>query len=478
MRVAVVGGGPGGLMAARQLEQKSHGDCRVTLFEAGSRLGGKLHTRRFTSAPVAYEAGVAECYDFEAFGRDPLKDLVRSLGLEISPSHSSAIVLNGVLLRDEREIAAHCGRRAWNAVERFRQAAIEMMPPGSWDGGFTKHDNHHPWARRTFAHILDEIPDPVARRYLTVAIHSDLATEPHLTNGLIGLRNVLKNVTSHGAQYVVQGGMQRFTRQLAARLANTEVWLNSPVERVSSAHGRFALDVRVGRAHWREEFDGVVFALPYNMLRRIEWTNERLRRAIARHVAHYDSPGHFLRISVLFDRPFWREHFDGSWLMMDAFGGCCVYDERCGEGSGHGVLGWLLAGSDALSHSNADDGTIIERAIDSLPDPLYRAAKGRFVEGRVHRWVGALSGTPGGFPLLDPRIAHQPEPVEHERLTMVGDYLFDSSLNGVFRSADMATDLVLAGRAWLPDARAVNRLTAFLPGQAAHMSEHTSSVSH
>ena len=136
----------------------------------------------------------------------------------------------------------------------------------------------------------------------------------------------------------------------------------------------------------------------------------------------------------------------GSWMMLDAFGGCCVYDERSGaDTSGHGVLGWLLAGSDAFELCNADDRTLIVRAIESLPDALQAAARQHVVEGRVHRWAGALSGTPGGFPLRDPRAAHQPEPIEHEHLTMVGDYLFDSTLNGVLRSAEIATDLVLRG---------------------------------
>ena len=48
----------------------------ITLLEASGRLGGKLQTRRFDSAPVMYEAGVAECYDYETLGHDPLRQLV------------------------------------------------------------------------------------------------------------------------------------------------------------------------------------------------------------------------------------------------------------------------------------------------------------------------------------------------------------------------------------------------------------------
>jgi hypothetical protein len=84
----------------------------------------------------------------------------------------------------------------------------------------------------------------------------------------------------------------------------------------------------------------------------------------------------------------------------------------------------------------------VNRAIESLPDELYSEARAQLIEGRVHRWAGAVSGQPGGFPLRDPGLAHQPEPVEHPALVVVGDYLFDSTLNGVLRSAHIATDCI------------------------------------
>ncbi len=43
--------------------------------------------------------------------------------------------------------------------------------------------------------------------------------------------------------------------------------------------------------------------------------------------------------------------------MLDAFGGCCVYDESSrGEDGPYGVLGWLLGGEAALTFSNFEDG--------------------------------------------------------------------------------------------------------------------------
>jgi len=63
-RVAIIGGGPGGLMTAYQLQQRCTVPFEATIYEASSRLGGKILTKQFTAMPVAYEAGAAELYDY------------------------------------------------------------------------------------------------------------------------------------------------------------------------------------------------------------------------------------------------------------------------------------------------------------------------------------------------------------------------------------------------------------------------------
>ena len=55
--LAIVGGGPGGLMSAWYLKKKLGDLCRVTLYEASDRLGGKILTRKFDTSPAMYEAG-------------------------------------------------------------------------------------------------------------------------------------------------------------------------------------------------------------------------------------------------------------------------------------------------------------------------------------------------------------------------------------------------------------------------------------
>jgi len=53
-----------------------------------------------------------------------------------------------------------------------------------------------------------------------------------------------------------------------------------------------------------------------------------------------------------------------------------------------------------------------------------------------------------GYPIKEPDSRHQPAPESDPNIFLVGDYLFDSTLNGVFDSADtvaqwIAEDTVL-----------------------------------
>jgi len=172
-KVAILGGGPGGLFTAYLLEQKFKDSCETTLFEASARTGGKIVTRQFDIAPVIYEAGAAEFYNYAKIGPDPLLELVGKLGLKTAPIISRTVVLDGKILRNESDIRRLCGRATLVAIREFRKLCAEAMPLADWYEGASHFDNSHPWARRTCGDILDSVGDPVARKYLKVAVHSD-----------------------------------------------------------------------------------------------------------------------------------------------------------------------------------------------------------------------------------------------------------------------------------------------------------------
>ncbi len=117
------------------------------------------------------------------------------------------------------------------------------------------------------------------------------------------------------------------------------------------------------------------------------------------------------------------------------------------------MLNWLIAGSDALAYANLSDEELIDAALKSLPASLGDA-RAHFLEGKIHRWLSSVNALPGGLPVRDVMTNHRPEPKEHPGIVVVGDYLFDSTLNGLLDSSDAATDIVVTEMMRLRRARA------------------------
>jgi monoamine oxidase len=430
-------------MTAYLLEKRTRRPCAITLFEASHRLGGKIITRHFDRAPVLYEAGAAELYDYSQLGEDPLRELVADLGLPTSPMQGQTVVLGDRILKTLDDVRREFGADTARALSRFNRRARSLISPAEYYEADWKVDNEDPLSHHSFRALLARVPDEVARRYIEVAVHSDLATEPHLTSAMYGLQNYLMNEPGYMRLYTIDGGIERLPQELARRLT-ARVLLNHRAVRVEGiGQDRYRVFTRHQGETRAEDFDILVVALPNNWIPAVEWAGPALAQAMHKHHAFYDYPAHYLRVSVLFEKPFWRDRIAESYFMLDSFGGCCVYDESARhDHASFGVLGWLLGGQAAATMSNIDDGVLVEQVLDSLPRCL-RHGREWFLEGRVHRWVGAVNGLPGGRPAREPDSRHQPEPARHPCLFVVGDYLFDSTLNGLLDSADTVVEWIL-----------------------------------
>lgn len=429
-------------MTAYLLQKRISVPSEITIFEASPRVGGKIVTRQFQTAPINYEAGAAELYDYSKLGPDPLRELVEELGLKTSPMDGDTVVMDNQILETYGDIRRAFGEPTVRELKRFLRRARAAITPLEYYESDWKEDNACKLSQRSFRALLDTIPDEAARKYIQVAVHSDLATEPHKTSAMYGLQNYLMNEPEYMSLYTIDGGIERLPQELAKRLS-ARILLNHPVTRVErTSEGDYRIFAKNKGTNICEEFDYVVVALPNNWIPAVNWAGETLSRAMHRHHAYYDYPAHYLRVSVLFDSPFWRSHIHDSYFMIDAFGGCCVYDEssRTKAGSG-GVLGWLLAGEAAETMSNFSDESLIAAVLESLPAELGDA-RASFREARIHRWIGAVNGLPAGRVAREPITRHCPEPTQHPGLFVVGDYLFDSTLNGVLDSADLATELL------------------------------------
>jgi monoamine oxidase/SAM-dependent methyltransferase len=442
--LAIVGGGPGGLMTAWYLRKKLGPLCKVTIFEATERVGGKILSKKFDSSPALYEAGVAEIYDYSMLGPDPLRDLVQHLGLQTIPMDADQVQLDGEVLDDVAGMRRKYGNATADAIEAWRKLCTRMISPQEYYEGIGSHDNDHPWAFINCEELLDrEVKDPVAKRFIKVMARSDLATESHNTNGLNALKNFVMDIDGYIGLYSIQNGNEQIVERLREEI-DADIQFNHRVLKVGkSDSGRYRLNMMNGKGPETRDFDLVVMCLPHNWLATMGWENEQLRASMVKHVAYFDRPAHYLRIALLFDEPFWGEKVPGAWWMSEAFGGCCVYVEGARHDVGrNGVLNFLVAGSDALAYVNLRDDQLIDAAIKSLP-PSLGDARAHFVEGKIHRWLSSVNAIPGGLPVRDVLTNHRPEPKDHAGLVVVGDYLFDSTLNGLFDSSDAATDLIL-----------------------------------
>jgi protoporphyrinogen oxidase/SAM-dependent methyltransferase len=442
--LAIVGGGPGGLMSAWYLKRKLGDSCRVTIFEASDRLGGKILTRKFDSVPAMYEAGVAEIYDYSMTGPDPLRELIQHFGLQTIPMDAEQVQLDGELLSDVPGMRKRYGAKTAEAIDSFRRRCADTMSPSDYYEGVGAHDNEHPWAYMTAEELLDkEVEDPTAKRFLRVMARSDIATETHNTNGLNALKNFLMDVDGYIGLYSIQNGNEQLIECLQSEV-NADIQLNHRVLTVGKTEaGRYRLKMMNGKGPETRDFDLVLMCLPHSWLATLGWEGEALRKSMGTHVAYFDRPAHYLRVSMLFDEPFWGEKIPGAWFMSEAFGGCCVYNEGARHDVGkHGVLNFLIAGSDALAFANLSDQELISAALKSLPASLGDA-RAHFMEGKIHRWLSSVNALPGGLPVRDVMTNHRPEPKQHPGLVVVGDYLFDSTLNGLLDSSDAATDIIL-----------------------------------
>ena len=445
-RIAIIGGGPGGLMTAFLLQKRCTIPLQITLFEVSNRLGGKLATLEFDSAPgVYYEAGAAEFYDYSQQGPDPLKELIAELDLQTTPMSGGSAVINNRMVSGAADLRVCLGADAEESLRRFDLKARRAISPAEYYESDWREDNGDPYARKSFADLLAEIPDPAARRYIQSITHSDLACEPHQTSASYGLQNYLLDSPEYMRLYGIVGGNEQLTRALARRIS-ASVLLGQRVQRVSRAPESPGYRVEsTGRAGSRQDpFDYVVVALPNDCIPSIDWDGPSLHPAMRLHHEFYDHPAHYLRVTCLFDRPFWKEHIGGSFFMIDAFGGTCLYDETSRfPAGGRGTLGWLIAGEAALRLGNLPDTALVHEVLGALPPALHRDSA-RLLESRVHRWANAVNGLPGGFPAREPDSRHQPDPAGSPELFVVGDYLFDATLNGVLDSADTVVEWILS----------------------------------
>src|SRR4029453_10456839 len=109
-------------------------------------------------------------------------------------------------------------------------------------------------------------------------VRSDVATEPHLTNALNGLKNILMDDSEYLRTYSIKGGNERLIEALERRLKTTKFVLGAAVSYIGkTAEGKYCITTRDKGSNKDHEFDIDVLAVPNYWLARIEWDCRDLR---------------------------------------------------------------------------------------------------------------------------------------------------------------------------------------------------------
>src|SRR5882672_1834054 len=338
--VIVAGAGLAGLSAALDLLAMG---ADVTILEARDRVGGRVWTIR---------EGFAEGQHAEAGGdmidesQHEIRALAESLGLKLSRILRTGF---GYVRPDASGRARIVERKASRGWDRLAEHLSELtrrycLADQRWDSPIAAE-----LARRSVAQWLDERQADKELRATAVGMRGFFLADPEELS-LIALVDQFAASDQPGQMYRIEGGNDRLTTALAARLGD-RLRLNTELVAVSHRGRGVRANIKQARTVSQINGDFLVFALPATLLRRVPITPAlpaQQHDAIAR--LKY---GRATKTLLQFSRRFWRApgrpRAFGSPLPFGA-----VYDGN-EEQRGRGGILSLLAGGSASEATQSID---------------------------------------------------------------------------------------------------------------------------
>jgi monoamine oxidase/subtilisin family serine protease len=377
-RVAVVGAGLAGLMAAWTLET---GGTKVTVFEATSRIGGRVRTEPGVAAGKVVEAGaeligenhltwivLARRFGLERVRVSKEEDYARR-GLEVRIRLGAADLTRAQRADLERELF-----RVRTAIARDAAVIDPLRPWLSPDAAALD--------AKSLGQRLDELFEPassIARRYFEFVTENDQCAP-------VGRQSYLGYLAAVRAHMLPGDPFAYWTRiethrcrggneQLATHLAKTlrDVRLNTPVTSVEI--GSRSVRVGFGTPATGDDFDYVVLATPPTV-----WP--RVHAGTPFRPADYTmSHGPAVKFLSAVRRPFWEDARLAPSALWDRIGSVWEGTDQQPGGSAY-CLSVYSGGGFVLDETRYQD------RLDTLY-PGYRAnhPTTTFVDWRAEPWV-------------------------------------------------------------------------------------------
>ncbi|AUZ89350.1 putrescine oxidase [Arthrobacter agilis] len=304
--VVIIGAGPSGLTAARELARAGHS---VAVVEARDRVGGRTHTDVVDGA--VYEVGG----QWVSPDQTALIGLLDELGLQtFSRYREGDSVYIGPDGRPVRYTGEMFPVNDYTREEMERLIALldrlvaEAGPEAPWnhpDARALDTVSFHHWLRQQSddEEACDNIGLFIAGGMLTKPAHSFSALQAILMAATAGSFSNLVDEDFILDKRVV-GGMQSVSERMAAELGE-DVILSSPVRtlRWSGMDGRDGVTVVSDTTTVHARY--AVVAVPPNLYSRISYEPPLPRRQHQMH--QHQSLGLVIKVHATYSTPFWRE---------------------------------------------------------------------------------------------------------------------------------------------------------------------------
>jgi putrescine oxidase len=354
--VVIVGAGPSGLTAARELKKAG---LSVAVLEARDRVGGRTWTDTVDGAML--EIGG----QWVSPDQTALLALLDELGLttysRYRDGESVYIGADGTPVRytgDSFPVSATTGAEMDKLIGLLDALAAGIGPTEPWT---------HPKAREldtiSFHHWLRQhSPDEEACNNIGLFIAGGMLTKP--AHAFSALQAVLMAASAGSFTHLtdedfildkrVVGGMQQVSLLQAAELGD-DVVLNSPVRTINweeDADGGHRVTAVSERATVNARF--VIMAVPPNLYSRVSFNPPLPRRQHQMH--QHQSLGLVIKVHAVYSTPFWRE----AGLSGTGFGAGSLVQEVY-DNTNHGDTRGTLVGfisdekADAVFELSAED---------------------------------------------------------------------------------------------------------------------------
>lgn len=432
LRVAVIGAGLAGLVAAYELQKQGY---QVTVLEARDRIGGRVYTLRNGFGANQYAEAGGEYIDSFNVHRQ-MHRYVQEFGLRLATVHSTPS--EGIyFVRQQRcdftdeALAQTFGGGTIDDIDRFwitlELLARDHFRQADWQRGAAQWDN------LSVATWMDSLGlEPLARELTEQYLRGEM-DEPSQISMLFLMEQAAlydKVPDQRLEMYRIEGGNSQLPLALARALGSS-VRLSCPVRSIEQTDE----GIQVTHAQGSVTADFAVVATPLPPLRQVRFSPD-LPALVQDAIAQLNYGSH-VKVMVQFDERIWRTHYQSTGLTITDLPIGFATDTTVRQSGDWGILTAYISGKNAEALLPLSTKKKIQNVLDQF-EAIYPGCRSHVKTAQTAVWPqeqysgGSYSNYgPGQFAQYWPAL-RQP----HGRLYFAGEHTDDfvGYMEGAVRS--------------------------------------------